>query len=50
MKVLRAVDRELSAKDIASKIKGASTSKVEKIANSLVDHGLIRRGENGYLG
>ena len=50
LKILRGFGREAQAQDIAASIKGVSAPRIEAIASSLASHGLIRRGENGYLG
>jgi hypothetical protein len=50
LKTLRALGREATSDEIAAGIKGASAAKIERVAQSLAVHGLIRRGEKGYLG
>lgn len=50
MKTLRALGREATTTEIAMGIKGASAAKIERVAQSLAVHGLIRKGEKGYLG
>jgi hypothetical protein len=50
MKTLRALGREATTNEIAAGIKGASAAKIERVAQSLAVHGLIRKGEKGYLG
>lgn len=50
MKTLRALGREATTSEIAMGIKGASAAKIERVAQSLAVHGLIRKGEKGYLG
>jgi hypothetical protein len=50
MKTLRALGREATTNELATGIKGASAAKIERVAQSLAVHGLIRKGEKGYLG
>jgi len=50
MKTLRALGREATTTEIAAGIKGASAAKIERVAQSLAIHGLIRKGEKGYFG
>lgn len=50
IKILRGLGREATATDIAAQIKGASTANIDRMTQSLASHGLIRRGEMGYLG
>lgn len=50
LKTLRDLRREATAKDIAARIKGASPAAIDRLAQTLTTHGLIRRGETGYVG
>jgi hypothetical protein len=50
MKTLRALGREASTNELAAGIKGASAAKIDRVAQSLAVHGLIRKGDKGYLG
>jgi len=50
LKALRSLGREATTNEIAAGIKGASVAKIERVAQSLAMHGLIRKGEKGYLG
>lgn len=50
LKTLRSLGREATTNEIAAGIKGASAAKIERVAQSLAVHGLIRKGEKGYLG
>jgi len=50
LKTLRLLGREATTNEIAAGIKGASAAKIERVAQSLAVHGLIRKGEKGYLG
>lgn len=50
MKTLRALGREATTNELAAGIKGASAAKIERVAQSLAVHGLIRKGKKGYLG
>ena len=50
MKTLRALGREATTNELAAGIKGASAAKIDRVAQSLAVHGLIRKGEKGYLG
>ena len=50
LKTLRDLRREATAKDIAARIKGASPAAIDRLAQTLATHGLIRRGETGYVG
>lgn len=50
LKTLRSLGREATTNEIAAGIKGASAAKIERVAQSLAVHGLIRKSEKGYLG
>ncbi|MBE1427005.1 hypothetical protein H4684_003689 [Desulfomicrobium macestii] len=50
MKTLRALGREATTNELAAGIKGASAAKIDRVAQSLAVHGLIRKGDKGYLG